>query len=119
MRKFPKQARSRALVDSILDAAARVIASHGLAAATSARIADQAGISIGSLYQYFDSKEDIYAAVLDRMVQHLIMLVEQQTPTGDGFSLADWVTTLLNAVWEPAGGAQLVATRLCPRHGCA
>lgn len=100
MRKFPKQARSRALVDSILDAAARVIASHGLAAATTARIADQAGISIGSLYQYFDSKEDIYAAVLDRMVQHLIMLVEQQTPTSDAFSLADWVTTLLNAVWD-------------------
>ena len=59
MRKIPKQERSRLLVESIIDATAIVIAKHGLAAATTARIAEQAGISIGSLYQYFDSKEDL------------------------------------------------------------
>ena len=58
MRKIPKQERSRLLVESIIDATAIVIAKHGLAAATTARITDEVGISIGSLYQYFDNKED-------------------------------------------------------------
>ena len=52
MRKIPKQARSRLLVESIIDATAIVIAKHGLSAATTARIAEQAGISIGSFNQY-------------------------------------------------------------------
>ena len=72
MRKTPKQARSRLLVASIIDATAIVIAKHGLTAATTARIAEQAGISIGSLYQYFDSKEDLYEALLERIVEKLM-----------------------------------------------
>ena len=60
MRKIPKQERSRLLVESIIDATAIVIAKHGLAAVTTARITDEVGISIGSLYQYFDNKEDLY-----------------------------------------------------------
>jgi len=100
MRKLPKQARSRLLVDSIIDATAIVIARHGLAAATTARIAEQAGISIGSLYQYYDNKEDLYEALLERIVEKLIALVDKQTMTVEPFTLSVWVTRLLNDVWD-------------------
>ena len=100
MRKIPKQARSRLLVESIIDATAIVIAKHGLAAATTARITDEVGISIGSLYQYFDNKEDLYEALLERIVEKLITLVEKQSLTKEPFTLSVWVTTLLNDVWD-------------------
>ena len=100
MRKIPKQERSRLLVESIIDATAIVIAKHGLTAATTARITEYAGISIGSLYQYFDNKEDLYEAVLERIVEKLITLVDKQTLTAEPVTLSVWVTTLLNDVWN-------------------
>ncbi|MCS0503196.1 TetR family transcriptional regulator [Ancylobacter mangrovi] len=62
-RKRPRQARSEALVAAILDAAAQVLASEGAARFTTARVAEKAGVSIGSLYQYFPNK----AAILFRL----------------------------------------------------
>ena len=58
-RKQPKQARSAHLVEAILEAAARVLEKDGAAAFTTIRVAEQAGVSVGSLYQYFPNKESI------------------------------------------------------------
>ncbi len=58
-RKRPRQDRSEATVDAILEAAAREFASEGYDAATTNRIAEAAGTSVGSLYQYFPSKDAI------------------------------------------------------------
>ncbi len=58
-RKVPTQARSRDTRDRITAAAARVFAEHGYAAGTTNRIADEAGLSVGSLYQYFPNKDAI------------------------------------------------------------
>lgn len=65
-RKLPRQARSRALVDAILDAAARILAQHGREALNTNLVAEKAGVSIGSLYQYFPNREAIIAAVARR-----------------------------------------------------
>ncbi|MBX4966015.1 TetR family transcriptional regulator [Rhizobium binae] len=62
-RKRPKQARSSELVAAILDAAAQVLAKEGAQCFTTARVAERAGVSIGSLYQYFPNK----AAILFRL----------------------------------------------------
>ncbi|MGR9246722.1 TetR family transcriptional regulator [Rhizobium leguminosarum] len=62
-RKQPKQARSAELVAAILDAAAQVLAREGAQRFTTARVAERAGVSIGSLYQYFPNK----AAILFRL----------------------------------------------------
>ncbi|MEN0106156.1 MAG: TetR family transcriptional regulator [Pseudomonas sp.] len=62
-RKQPQQARSAELVASILQAATQVLASEGAARFTTARVAERAGVSIGSLYQYFPNK----AAILFRL----------------------------------------------------
>ena len=56
-RKRPRQARSARLVEDILEGAARVLARHGARHFTTVRVAEEAGVSIGSLYQYFPSKE--------------------------------------------------------------
>lgn len=58
-RKLPKQERSSRLVADILQAAAEVLRSQGARRFTTARVADRAGISVGSLYQYFPNKEAI------------------------------------------------------------
>lgn len=67
-RKAPRQERSRLTVEAILDAAARVFERHGYAAGTTNRIAERAGVSIGSLYQYFPNKDAILVALVE---QHL------------------------------------------------
>lgn len=58
-RKKPRQERSTRLVADILEAAARVLVRHGAHRFTTARVAEAAGISVGSLYQYFPNKEAI------------------------------------------------------------
>lgn len=62
-RKAPRQARSSDLVRAILEAATRILAEEGAARFTTARVAERAGVSIGSLYQYFPNK----AAILFRL----------------------------------------------------
>jgi AcrR family transcriptional regulator len=62
-RKRPKQARSTELVAAILDAAVQVLAKEGAQRFTTARVAERAGVSVGSLYQYFPNK----AAILFRL----------------------------------------------------
>jgi len=67
-RKAPVQKRSKTTVDVILAAAAQVFETHGYAAGTTNRIAKRAGVSIGTLYQYFPSKEALAVALLERHV---------------------------------------------------
>lgn len=62
-RKHPKQARSNDLVAAILDAAVQVLTTEGAQRFTTARVAERAGVSVGSLYQYFPNK----AAILFRL----------------------------------------------------
>ncbi|EJE54802.1 transcriptional regulator [Acidovorax sp. CF316] len=62
-RKQPQQARSAGLVAAILEAAVQVLAKEGAARFTTARVAEKAGVSVGSVYQYFPNK----AAILFRL----------------------------------------------------
>ena len=68
-RKMPKQQRSKDTVDEILAATARVLVKEGFDRASTNRIAEQAGVSIGSLYQYFPSKEALVAALVERHIE--------------------------------------------------
>ncbi|MGV9367451.1 TetR/AcrR family transcriptional regulator [Amycolatopsis sp. NPDC003731] len=65
-RKQPRQVRAELTRQRILTAAAHVFGDHGYAAGTTNRIAERAGISIGSLYQYFPNKDAILAELLTR-----------------------------------------------------
>jgi len=67
-RKRPVQARSRATVDAIVEAAAYILIREGSSRLTTNRIADRAGVNVASLYQYFPSKEAILAELQRRHV---------------------------------------------------
>ena len=64
----PRQARSRATVEAILEATAQVLRRDGLEGCTTGRIAERAGVSVGTLYQYFGNKEALYNALIDRLL---------------------------------------------------
>lgn len=72
MRRQPTQSRSKASVDAILAAAEELLVRDGYAAASTNHIARRAGVSIGTLYQYFDDKLDIVDAVTERFFTHLV-----------------------------------------------
>ena len=67
MRKSPRQKRSREMVARLLDATATTLGERGLDGTTTNHIAERAGVSIGSLYQYFPDKDALVAALLERM----------------------------------------------------
>ncbi|HAV1629644.1 TPA: TetR/AcrR family transcriptional regulator [Enterobacter hormaechei subsp. steigerwaltii] len=74
-RKQPKQARSAALVAAILEAATQVLSEEGAARFTSARVAEKAGVSVGSIYQYFPNKASIlFRLQVDEWMQTTRML---------------------------------------------
>ncbi len=74
-RKKPRQARSRATVDAILTATARILVREGYGKMTTNRVAEVAGVSVGSLYQYFPNKESLVAALVDRHLERMSRLV--------------------------------------------
>lgn len=65
LRKAPKQGRSKELVDAIYQATVRILPELGSDKVTTKKIAEVAGVSIGSLYQYFPNKESLLGAVMD------------------------------------------------------
>lgn len=87
-RKLPTQGRAKGTVDAILEATARILVSEGFEHASTNRIAEMAGVSIGSLYQYFPNKEALVAALIDRHVAETLAvfdgritsLIEQPLP---------------------------------------
>lgn len=66
MKKRPKQQRAKATVDAIIEAATQLLLEVGYTAVTTNHIAERAGVSIGSLYEYFPAKESIYAELKSR-----------------------------------------------------
>ncbi|HUA36050.1 MAG TPA: TetR/AcrR family transcriptional regulator [Candidatus Binataceae bacterium] len=76
-RKSASQERSRSTVDALLEATTRILIREGYERASTNRIAEVAGVSIGSLYQYFPSKEALVAAVIDRHMQEISAVTRQ------------------------------------------
>src|SRR5258708_22236265 len=74
-RKHASQERSRATVDALVEATARMLVREGFDKASTNRIAEEAGVSVGSLYQYYPSKEALVAAVVDRHNREIMQLV--------------------------------------------
>ncbi|WBL75572.1 TetR/AcrR family transcriptional regulator [Bradyrhizobium xenonodulans] len=74
-RKNASQERSRGTVDALVEATARILVKDGFEKTSTNRIAEIAGVSIGSLYQYFPSKEALVAAVIDRHNEEIMAIV--------------------------------------------
>ena len=76
VRRRPKQRRARQTVDAVLDAVVRVLKREGVQGVTTNRIAEVAGVSIGSVYQYFPDKQAIFVALHQRHIDQIDRMVE-------------------------------------------
>jgi len=75
-RREPQQRRARQTVEAVLDAVIKILKRQGFEAVTTNRIAEVAGVSIGSVYQYFPDKRAIFAALHERHIEEIDRLVE-------------------------------------------
>jgi len=96
-RKQPKQHRAAETRQRILDAAARVFGEHGYRAGTTNRIAEEAGLSIGSLYQYFPNKDAILSALMDAHTEAGAELLRQRLSGGLPPNLDDTLRLFVRA----------------------
>lgn len=94
-RKTPVQARSGVTVDAILEAAAHILESEGLDGYTTNAIAKRAGVSIGSLYQYFPNKDAVTAALVLRDSADMASRLEGVLVAFGGRPLADAIDALI------------------------
>lgn len=94
-RKAPEQDRSRATVDAILEAAARILVKGGYDAFTTNRVAEKAGVSIGSLYQYFPNKD---ALLVELSRRHMLEIEKGVDRMVEGIHTAPLAAIVRSAV---------------------
>jgi AcrR family transcriptional regulator len=78
LRKLPTQARSRARVEAILKAAGALLGEVGYDGVTTNLIAERAGVPVGSIYQFFETKDDIIAALVERFQARIHKLASEE-----------------------------------------
>jgi AcrR family transcriptional regulator len=99
-RKSPVQARSAATVDAILEATIQVLLELGKERLTTTKVALRAGVSIGTLYQYFPNKRSLLKATLEQHLDEITEAVEQACRQNKGKALNQMVEGLVTAFLE-------------------
>lgn len=97
-RKRPRQSRSQQMVESILDATARILAKHGYAGTNTNIVAERAGVSVGSIYQYFPNKDALVVAVHERHVQQMCQVIETILKNARSASLREHIAAIVRAL---------------------
>jgi len=96
-RKAPRQSRSQATVTAILDATARILVERGFAAMSTNAVAERAGVSVGSLYQYFPNKEALIAALHARHGEQMMDVIRRALTKAMDATLDDALAGLIEA----------------------
>lgn len=96
-RKMPRQARSRALVEAILEATARVLSERGYAGTSTNLVAERAGVSIGSVYQYFPNKDSLITALHERHAAQLHAVMTSALDIPQPVTLRERLTAIVSA----------------------
>ncbi len=99
-RKTPRQARSASTVDAIFEAAIQVLLRDGTHRLTTTRVAERAGVSVGTMYQYFPHKQALLYALNERYLDRLAERMEKVCRERHGNSLPDMIAALVNGYWE-------------------
>jgi AcrR family transcriptional regulator len=97
-RKQPHQERSRATLDAIVIAATRILEREGLERLTTTRIAEVAGVSVGSLYQYFPNREAIIGAIIDQQLDGMLSAFRGLVAHVDELELEPMITAVLRGL---------------------
>jgi AcrR family transcriptional regulator len=96
-RKKPQQRRSRVTIDTILEATIQVLLADGLDKITTIQIADRAGVSVGSVYQYFPNKRALLAAVVRRHVGEVVDATIAACQSVHQKSIGEMCATMMDA----------------------
>jgi len=96
-RKTPVQARSSYTVDTLHAACIQVLLDGGLTRLTTTRVAVRAGVSVGSLYQFFPNKESLLASVLERHLAQVVEAVEAACVQAQGRTAAAMAAAVVEA----------------------
>lgn len=91
MRKQPQQQRAKKIVDDILEATQLCIVEQGIMQITTPKIAEKSGVSVGSIYQYFENKDEIIQELLRRKSENLGMAFKQIAIAQENLTLAEIV----------------------------
>ena len=97
-RKRPVQARSETTVLAIYEASIQVLLSVGYHKLTTTRIAERAGVSVGTLYQYFPNRQALIRAVLERYLMEMSASIQADCQTLRGRSLDEIATGMVDAM---------------------
>ena len=109
-RKTPRQSRSAATIEAIHAATIQVLLAEGVGRLTTTRVAERAGVSVGTMYQYYPHKQALLFAIVERQLQSIVgaMLAEAGRLRGrDLASVAEGLAT----AWLDAKVADMVASR--------
>jgi len=98
VRRRPKQRRARQTVEAVLDAVVRLLKREGSEAITTNRIAEVAGVSIGSVYQYFPDKRAIFTALHQRHVDQIDRMVQTKLVEHAGSSIEELLRAMVEAM---------------------
>jgi AcrR family transcriptional regulator len=96
-RKTPIQARSTVTVEAISEAAIQVLLRHGAERLTTTRVADRAGVSVGTLYQYYPNKQSLLFAVLEHHLNNVAARVEAACESACHKPLAEMIREMVEA----------------------
>ena len=96
-RKTPVQARSTASVDALLEATIQVLLAVGKERLTTTRVAQRAGVSVGTLYQYFPNKSALLQGALRQHFDRVLGEMERACRENAGKTLEEMVTALIHA----------------------
>src|SRR6516225_1008903 len=96
-RKTPVQARSTVTVEAISEATIQVLLSHGSDRLTTTRVADRAGVSVGTLYQYYPNKQSLLFAVMEHHLGKVAEAVEAACEQGRRKPLAEMIKQVVEA----------------------
>ncbi|MFM0668163.1 TetR/AcrR family transcriptional regulator [Paraburkholderia sediminicola] len=99
-RKTPRQARSVVTVDAVFEATLQVLLNDGPRRLTTTRVAERAGVSVGTIYQYYPNKESLLYAVLQRHLDHVAQAVEAASRRQRGQPLDAMIEALVAAFVE-------------------
>jgi AcrR family transcriptional regulator len=99
-RKRPRQARSAVTVDAIFEATIQVLLAEGVHRLTTTRVAERAGVSVGTMYQYFPHKQALLYALNERYLDRLADRVEAVCLSHHGKPTAAMVAALIEAYWD-------------------
>ena len=94
-RKTPVQARAAITVGAISEATIQILLKHGIDRLTTTRVAERAGVSVGTLYQYYPNKQALLFAVLSDHLDHVASTVEAACEQAHGTPLADMIRTVV------------------------